>query len=93
MLENEISYEIMSSNDEYNRLTTCEYGNYYDQNSKKCENCNDKNCKLCYPTVGCIFCKTGFHMIMGKCLNSTQFKNVTIFPFSHTLQDRLIQKN
>ena len=78
MLENEISYEIMSSNFEYNRIKTCEIGNYYNKETNSCTNCNDKNCKFCAFSIGCIFCKNGYHLIMGKCLNSTQFKNVTI---------------
>ena len=78
MLEHQISYEIMSSNFEYNRIKTCEYGNYFNKETNSCTNCNDKNCKFCTFQIGCIFCKRGYHLIMGKCLNSTQFKNVTI---------------
>ena len=70
-----LSYECMSCFNEQKRSQICEDGRQYSEKIKKCNDCNDQNCRICFDRIGCIVCNEGLTLIEGKCLNSTYFAN------------------
>ena len=70
-----LSYECMSCFNDKKRSEICEDGKLYNEVSKKCNDCNDQNCRICIDKIGCVICNEGLTLIEGKCLNSTYFAN------------------
>ena len=70
-----LSYECMSCFNEKKRSEICEDGKQFNERNKKCNDCNDQNCRICIDKIGCMICNEGLTLIEGKCLNSTYFAN------------------